>query len=212
MRARTIGYSAIIVLILAVLAGSAAFIEPLLEFITDYVETHYVLATVLYIIMVVMSVLIAPFNLPLFYVAGTIWGPPLAALYNIFGWSVGAALAFWVARRFGKPFVAKFLPIAKIEAYESKIPPRLEFFGVVLLRIITPVDILSYTLGIFTQITFRMYMGATIIGITPFAVMFAYGGEALLAGNYFLLVTLAALALLVAGVTIYLLRKMRKKK
>jgi len=38
-----------------------------------------------------------------------------------------------------------------------------------LLRMVLPVDILSYALGLFSNISFIRYMLATIIGVTPFS-------------------------------------------
>jgi len=37
-----------------------------------------------------------------------------------------------------------------------------------------PVDVLSYTLGLFTSISFSRYLLATFIGVIPFAFFFAY--------------------------------------
>ena len=42
---------------------------------------------------------------------------------------------------------------------------------------IVPVDILSYALGLFTDMKTRDFTIATIIGITPFSFVFAYLGS-----------------------------------
>jgi uncharacterized membrane protein YdjX (TVP38/TMEM64 family) len=39
-----------------------------------------------------------------------------------------------------------------------------------------PVDVLSYALGLFTEMSLESYVTATIIGITPFALFIAYSG------------------------------------
>jgi len=45
------------------------------------------------------------------------------------------------------------------------------------MRIVFPVDILSYALGLFSRMRTKSYMLATIIGITPFAFAWTYLGE-----------------------------------
>ena len=40
-----------------------------------------------------------------------------------------------------------------------------------------PVDVLSYALGLFSQIGFWSYFLATVIGVSPLAFGFAYLGE-----------------------------------
>ena len=50
------------------------------------------------------------------------------------------------------------------------------FLTVVFFRMVIPVDGLSYFLGLFSKMSFKSYTLATVIGITPFALVFAYAG------------------------------------
>jgi len=60
---------------------------------------------------------------------------------------------------------------------EKKIPKENLFLGIIFLRMVIPVDILSYALGLFSKIKTRDYLLATIIGVSPFAFIFAYLGR-----------------------------------
>ena len=56
------------------------------------------------------------------------------------------------------------------------IPENNLFLTIIFFRMVVPVDGLSYFLGLFSKISFKSYTLATIIGITPFAFVFAYAG------------------------------------
>lgn len=130
-----------------------------------------------YIAITVLAVVIAPIStLPLLPVATTAWGWFLAGLYSVIGWSIGAQIAFMLARRYGRSFIQKFITVEKLTAIEGRISKRYLFVSVVLLRMTLPVDVLSYALGLFSQIKAVPYFLATLIGITPFAFIFAYAG------------------------------------
>jgi len=89
------------------------------------IKSNFILSSIVYVSMVILSVVLAPFNLPLFYIAGAIWGPERAIIYNMFGWSVGAALAFQIARRAGRPFLSRFVNMKKIDTYAHTINPNI---------------------------------------------------------------------------------------
>ncbi len=128
-----------------------------------------------YIVITVIAVVIAPIStLPLLPLAVFRWGVFFAAFFSIIGWSIGSAIAFVLARRFGKPFIAKIISIKKIEEIENSIPKENFFISIVLLRIALPVDVLSYALGLFSSVSFKLFIFATIIGVAPFAFIFSY--------------------------------------
>lgn len=130
---------------------------------------------VFYILITIIAVVIAPVStLPLLPVAVKLWGSFYAAVFSIIGWTIGSAIAFWLARRYGKPFISKIISTNKIEKIEKIIPKNNIFISIILLRIALPVDILSYSLGLFSSISFKLYITATIIGLSPFAFAFSY--------------------------------------
>ena len=142
----------------------------------EYIGAGFV-GMILYIDILVIATVIAPLNaVPLLPVASVLWGWFFAGLLSIAGWTLGALIAFSLARRYGAPLVRKFSSLEQIEKYEKLIPKENIFLSIVFLRIAVPVDILSYLLGLFSHIPLSTYLIATLIGISPFAFIFAYVG------------------------------------
>lgn len=61
------------------------------------------------------------------------------------------------------------------------------FTTIVMFRILFPADVLSYALGLFTTISFRLYMSATMLGTLWSSFMFSYIGDFIVRGDYVLL-------------------------
>jgi len=196
-------------LLLVILITPFLFVMNISDVFLKYMGDNYMVSSFVYILALILSVVVAPFTMPLFFIAGGVFGPLTAALYNIIGWSVGAVIAFLLARFLGRSVLSRFVSLRRINEYEKKIPEKLEFLSIVLLRMVVPVDLLSYALGFFSNISFARYTMATIIGITPFAVVFAYGGSALFDGKYFITAALAAVTLLVFSIGYYLFNNKR---
>lgn len=122
-----------------------------------------------------LAVFVAPVStLPLMPFAVKIWGPLPTALMSIFGWTLGASMVFYVSRKFGKKIIRKFFDIKRIEKVADAFPKKNLFFLVVIARIVLPVDVLSYALGLFTNMKTFSYIMATFLGVVPFAVVFVY--------------------------------------
>ena len=137
-----------------------------------------VFSMLLYVLVVIISIVIAPVSaMPLLPIASNLWGWFLAAILSIIGWTVGALIAFEISRKYGVPLVKKFVSMKKIESIESHIPKQNIFWSIVFFRMVIPVDILSYALGLFSQISRNKYLLATVIGVSPFAFVFSYAGR-----------------------------------
>jgi hypothetical protein len=65
--------------------------------------------------------------------------------------------------------------ISIIAAPLSSFP--LTFWNIVLLRMVIPVDVLSYALGLFVPMPLSRYVLATAIGVSPFAIIFAFASS-----------------------------------
>ncbi|MCK6462646.1 MAG: VTT domain-containing protein [Candidatus Pacebacteria bacterium] len=128
-----------------------------------------------YVALEVASIVILPLTtLPLLPVAVVFWGSLVAGILSVTGWMIGGFLAFKIARRYGKPVVSKLVNHDRIERIEKMIPTEHVFWVIVFLRMSLPVDILSYVLGLFGNISLRTYILATFIGIVPFAFIYSY--------------------------------------
>lgn len=176
------------------------------------VEMNLAWGAAIYVFLEVLSIVVVPVaTIVLVPVAVEFFGPFLAGIYSILGWAAGGALAFFIARHLGRPAVEKIFDIKEIKKYRRYISADINFWTVVALRLLLPVDILSYALGLFSLISFRNYMLATLIGITPFAFIFTYTGEALIKGRWgrALFLALAGLAILIS-LWAYIKRKYKK--
>lgn len=131
----------------------------------------FVLLTILFVVFVIPLDIV--FLVPL---GVSLWGPVPTALLMITGWTLGAGIAFLVARRCGSPIVARLVGSERVMILSERIPPGELFWSVVFLRLVVPVDILSYALGLFSQLSLGRYLLATVIGITPFGFFFSFAG------------------------------------
>lgn len=150
-----------------------------------------------YVLLNIMAVVLAPITvLPLIVIAAEFWGWFFAGVITAFGWLVGSVIAFVLARKFGTQILNKLMSLEKIYELEEKVSVGNNFWSVVFLRMVVPVDILSYALGLFSKIKLLPYTLATAIGILPFAFLFAYLGKVpfvyqIVLGLVFLIVLLA---------------------
>lgn len=129
----------------------------------------------LYVSAAFVSTVVAPVSMvPLIPLASLLWGPLLAAILSTLGWFLGAVVAFLLSRWFRGWFLGKF-DYSSFSFLDNLFPGIRPFWRVALLRIIVPVDILSYGLGLFSSVSFSNYASGTLLGIIPFAFVFSYG-------------------------------------
>lgn len=170
-------------------------VVPLTEY-RELIQEQSLQGAFFFITLMFLATVLAPLSaLPLVPLVAPLFGPLWTALYAIVGWWLGALVAFLIARYGGKPLLTRFVSIKEIEKMESKIPEHTTFWGLVVLRMVVPVDMLSYALGLLSSVSFRVYAAATLLGIIPFALIFSYGGSALLESNYLFLGGTVILAL-----------------
>lgn len=174
-----------------ILSSITLFFITVLFVLTGYFSNQYQLqiqnyigngsfGVLLFIFVNIIAVVVAPIStLPLIPIASIVWGWFFAGMYSIVAWTIGAQIAFYISRKFGKKLVYRIVSIEKIEKLQKRISERNTFWSLVLLRMILPVDILSYAVGLFSTIQSKTFLLATFIGVMPFAFIFAYFGESL---------------------------------
>jgi uncharacterized membrane protein YdjX (TVP38/TMEM64 family) len=166
----------ILVIFIAVFIAVSIFANRYSSVLQDLLSGRGAISMLGYVGLEIIATVIAPVSaFPLLPIVVVVWGSFLTAVLSIIGWQIGSLIAFGLARRYGKKFVAKVVDVKRIEEIAGVIPENRFFWLVVLLRFIFPVDILSFALGLFTQMRWLSYFTATLIGITPFAFIFAYG-------------------------------------
>lgn len=153
--------------------------EEIVLHIQDYISTAGVFAPIAYIVAMIVAIVISPIpSSPLAIFAGTAFGVWPAFVYTMIGANVGAAIAFYIARRFGRPFVEHLVKKKDLEHVESKLQEHHLTFTIFTLRLL-PLpffDAVSYAAGL-TKISFRNFIFATIFGLIPLSFIFSYFGD-----------------------------------
>jgi len=159
----------------------------------SWIGRHRVLGAGIYFVLVAASVVLLPFSsLPLLPLATRSYGVVLTALLSAAGWWVGCLIAFQIAR-FGRRYLERITSMEAVDRIEEKIPEDVGFGGIVVLRMILPVDVVSFALGLLKRLRFRTYAAASLVGILPFAFVMSYAGGQLGASRFL------SFALVVAG-------------
>lgn len=158
-----------------------------LEWDISWLETwfgqHPVLGAAIYVVLVVASVVLLPFSsLPLLPLATRSYGVVLTALLSTAGWWAGCLIAFQIAR-LGRRHLERITSMEAIDRLEENVPEDVGFGGIVVLRMILPVDVVSFALGLLKRLRFRTYAVASFVGILPFAFVWSYAGGQLGAGR-----------------------------
>jgi uncharacterized membrane protein YdjX (TVP38/TMEM64 family) len=176
-------------------------LEP--EQIAAWVQARGAWAPVLFIALYALgTVLFFPGSL-MTLLGGALFGPALGTLYNLAGATIGAALAFVVARHLGSEWVARRAGgrlkqlIAGVEAEGWR------FVAFVRLVPLFPFNLLNYALGM-TRIRWTHYVAATFVCMIPGALALTYlgylGREAAAGAEDLVQKGLLALALLAIAV------------
>jgi len=146
--------------------------------VVSWVDAGGIWSPIVYFFLGIVAVVVPPFsNFFLIPVAAAAWGPFATGVITVTGWGIGAVTAFYLARRFGEPLRLKFPSLASFPYVDALISKEHPFWSIVLLRMTIPVDVLSYGLGFFTKLPWRVYLPATFAGITPFAFFFPYASN-----------------------------------
>jgi uncharacterized membrane protein YdjX (TVP38/TMEM64 family) len=161
----------------AVLVGAVWLARIHAESLKQFIDHKPLQGVVVYIILNILDAVIAPgATLPLIPIAARAWGRVPAALVTTAGWTAGSLVAFYIARRWGSPIVKKLTSMERVKRLQPYVPKN-PFWSVVLLRLVVPMDVISYVLGLFTEMTGPTYALATALGLTPSAFILAYIGR-----------------------------------
>lgn len=186
-----------ILVILVLFIFFSYFIQRNIELFRLFIDNS-LMGMFLYVFVVVIAIVIAPVSaMPILPLASNLWGWFLGGILSIIGWTIGALIAFVIARKYGVSLVEKLVDLKKIEHAEALVPEQNIFWSIVFLRMVIPVDILSYALGLFSRISVQRYFWATLLGISPFAFVFSYVGR--MPFNYQMGALLISLLIFFAG-------------
>ncbi len=199
-------------LFLTVIFGSVYLSQTLSIDVNEFVsENRFMSAAMLACLMFVSTVLAPVTVLPLVPMIAPILGPFTTGLASWIGWTLGAVVAFLIARYGGRPLLGRMINIEKLTRFEKHLPEEAHFFLVLALRLVFPVDLLSYALGVFSTVKMMTYSIASGIGILWFSFAFSYLGHAFEGGDTVLFVTYGVASLIIFGTSLaYALRVLKR--
>ncbi len=165
------------------------FWQAPVDYLKSFVTDNSLLSISIFILLMILSTVFAPLTvLPMVPVVALFLGFFNTAIYSIIGWVIGSMIAFWIARHLGRPAINKLVAKKDLKKYHKYIPENISFLWVVFLRMVIPVDVLSYLVGFLTKMSGIKYFWATLIGVIPFSFIFAYGYEIVFLKNIFAVV------------------------
>lgn len=181
--------------------------------IRDTVESYGILAPIAFIILYIILVnLFIPGTL-ITLVGGALFGTFLGTIYTVIAATIGASLAFIIARFLGGEYVNLLLEkrFKKLYNYDKKFKKH-GILIVLFLRLIPlfPFTGLNYALGL-TKVKFKDYFIATLIGIIPGTFAYAYLGDSLAELSIInIIISIALIIILASILPIY--KKLNRKK
>ncbi|MCH7850658.1 MAG: TVP38/TMEM64 family protein [Nanoarchaeota archaeon] len=168
-----IGITAIIILFIL----ASVLVNSNIEITKSYLSDSY-LSMGIYFVLIVSEIILAPVSLiPLIPLASAIWGSLISFLLTITGWTLGSVIAFVLARKLGSPLLTKIVSVKELNKYQKFIPQKNLFLGVILTRLLIPIDIMSYAIALFTKIDTKKFALATLLGFIPGVFILSYFGE-----------------------------------
>ncbi len=130
---------------------------------------------------------------------GALFGPVLGALYNLIGATIGATLAFLIARYLASDWVERKTGGRLKRLKDGVEQEGWRFVAFVRLVPLFPYNLLNYALGL-TRLRLTHYIFASFLFMLPGALAYTYlgyaGREAISGGEYLIQKGLLALALL----------------
>ena len=107
----------------------------------------------------------------------------ITGILSALGWWMGCIIAFEISRR-GRKTLERLVSLEFLDEWTKKIPKDISFVGIILLRLVFPVDIPSFVLGLMPGINFWSYAIASFIGILPGAFLLGSAADHLVRGRF----------------------------
>lgn len=131
-----------------------------------------------YYVLFSMALVIAPLasSIPLIPVASLAWGWVISGLLTSLAWIIGTQILFEFARRFGKPLFGRIISQKQLNKIQNILQKKNFTLQIIFLRTFFYDDILSYALGIFTNMKRSRVFFVNAAGAVAPAFLLAYFG------------------------------------
>ena len=152
----------------------AQFAEKFAELTAGFGAIGLLFFVIVYILVILLFLPITPFA----FAAGAIfgwWGIPIAYFSGV----TGSIIAFFIARGFGKEYVEKMCAKRPIVGALEQVVVKGGFRLILLIRLsgVLPFAVQNYAFGL-TALDRRSYIGASLIGLLPGAIIKVWIGKA----------------------------------
>ena len=182
--------------------------------VREYILSFGSFAPVVYTLVVVVEVVVAPLpGLVLYAPGGIIFGTWLGGGLSLLGNLIGAGIACGVTRSIGDSWLSRFFPAEQLETMQQKIQAKGPWL-IFLLRLnpLTSSDVISYAAG-FTRIPLSKFLVATGCGMAPLCFLQAWLAGSLLQHYPDLFYPLVAVMVIyTVGVVVALYRMLARAK
>ncbi len=164
------------------------------------IATSPLTGAVVFVLLAALSAMLVFFSgLLLVPIGIDAWGPLGCFVLLWSGWFLGGVITYSIGRRFGRPAVLRLVSAEKMARYENRIPQASSFMAALLTQLVLPSDISGYFFGLLGYRA-RVYFGSLALAELPYALGTVYLGTAFMERQYLLLLSAAALGLLVFGI------------
>lgn len=166
-----------ITLFIGIFFAVGIFADMHKEVLEGFVSYSGIYGMVLYVAITALAVFAAPLStFPLVPLAAEMYGAPLAGTLSMLGWLAGAVAVYVVFGIFHAsvkkyPLGRKGIQIAAV------VTKRNDPLTLIFLRMVLPVDVLSYALALFVSMSVWRYIWTTALGIAPFAFLLTYAAN-----------------------------------
>ena len=153
---------------------------------------------------IILEVIIAPIPGGLIPIAaGALYGVWLGSLYTWLGNVIGSAIAFWLARKLGRPIIKKIVAEKKIIHFDYFLQRNRFLVWLVYIIPVFPIDIISFALG-FSDMKFRRFFKIIAIGFVSHILLLTFLGERILlaTGTERIWYLLGVMVIVVVGFTV----------
>jgi uncharacterized membrane protein YdjX (TVP38/TMEM64 family)/rhodanese-related sulfurtransferase len=169
------------------------------QLLEQWINQAGIWAPVIFILIYIAATVLFLPGTVLTFAGGIIFGPVLGVIYNLSGATIGAAIAFLIARYLASDWISQRTGGKLKQLIDGVEAEGWRFVAFVRLVPLFPFNLLNYALGL-TKIRFIEYFIATFIFMLPGAVAYTYigyaGREAFSGDKGFINNILIALALL----------------
>lgn len=171
------------------------------KIIPEFVKKAGILAPIIYIFFASLKAIFPIIPGEVLVVLGVIlFGPFWGLLYAVIGLSIGSSAAFFLARRYGQPFVKWLMGEKRFERVNKLSGDKTLFtFFLVYLAPGTPDDFVTYIAGL-TSVPFLWFLPLCVLGRLPSYLIYVVGGLSIRTLNFRLMFFWWAVMFAVVGI------------